>query len=151
MKPAMVLTASLLALAACAPSSTLQTSTAGSPRGTIVFGRMNANGDEYVYTIRADGTGEKQLVATLSCCAVWSHKGDRLLLAASPAGGSSSSVTTAIVNADGSGYRVLPLDPSGLNRGRRRQPAAAYDNKRCSAQLLAGWVEDPVLQRPGEQ
>ena len=87
------------------------------PRATIVFGRVNANGDEYVYTIRADGTGEKELVATPSCCAVWSHQGDRLLLAASPAGGSSSSVTTAIVNADGSGYRVLPLDPSGLNLG----------------------------------
>jgi Tol biopolymer transport system component len=84
------------------------------PRATIVFGRViNANGDENLFTIRADGTAEKQLDATPTCCVRWSHKGDRLLLAALP---STNRVTTATVNADGSDYRVLPLD-SSLNLG----------------------------------
>jgi Tol biopolymer transport system component len=107
----------LLALVACASPASKQTSTAAPPRGTIVFGRVNANSDEYVFTIRADGTREKQLVATPTCCLAWSHKGDRLLLASSPPVGSSSTNATAIVDADGSGYRVLPLDSSGLNLG----------------------------------
>jgi Tol biopolymer transport system component len=85
------------------------------PRATIVFGRINTNNDEYIYTIRPDGSGEKQLIPTPSGPAVWSHKGDRLALAAS--GPSAGSLTTAIVNADGSGYRVLQLDTSGLNLG----------------------------------
>jgi Tol biopolymer transport system component len=84
------------------------------PRGTIVFGRViNANGDENLFTIRADGSGEKPLVATLTCCVRWSHKGDRLLMAALP---STNRVTTATVNADGSNYKALPLD-STLNLG----------------------------------
>jgi Tol biopolymer transport system component len=107
----------LIALVACASPASTQTSTVAPPHGTIVFGRVNASGDEYAFTIRADGIGEKQLVATPTCCMVWSHKGDRLLLAGSPPTGSSSTNATAIVNADGSGYRVLPLDSSGLNLG----------------------------------
>jgi Tol biopolymer transport system component len=83
------------------------------PHATIVFGRVNANGDEYIFTIRADGTGEKQLVVTPSGGVRWSHKGDRLLLAAFP---SANRVTTATVKADGSDYRALPLD-SSLNLG----------------------------------
>jgi Tol biopolymer transport system component len=83
------------------------------PSARIVFGRINANGDEYAFTIRADGTGEKQLVAASTCCMVWSHKRDRLTLGASAC--STCSIPTAIVNADGSGYRVLPLDSSGMN------------------------------------
>jgi Tol biopolymer transport system component len=86
------------------------------PRATIVFGRVNANGDEYLFTIRPDGTGEKALVATPSGQVRWSHKGDRLLMAAFPGGSSTNRVTTATVNADGSDYRVLPLD-SSLNLG----------------------------------
>ncbi len=86
------------------------------PRGTIVFGRINnVNGDEYIYTIRADGAGEKALVATPSCCVRWSHKSDRLLLAASPS--QSTLISTATMRADGSDYRVLPLDSPGLNLG----------------------------------
>jgi len=103
-----------LTLVGCTASTSTQTSTVAPPGGTIVFGRVNANGDEYTFTIRADGTGEKQLVTTPTCCMVWSHKGDRLLMAA--AGTAAGSITTAIVNADGSGYRVLPLD-SSLNLG----------------------------------
>jgi Tol biopolymer transport system component len=83
------------------------------PRATIVFGRVNPNGDEYIFTIHADGTGEKQLVATPSGGVRWSHKGDRLLLAAFP---SANRVTTATIRADGSDYRALPLDFS-LNLG----------------------------------
>jgi len=83
------------------------------PRVTIAFGRVNANGDEYSFTIRADGTGEKQLVATPSGGVRWSHRGDRLLLAAFP---SANRMTTATVKADGSDYRALPLD-SSLNLG----------------------------------
>jgi Tol biopolymer transport system component len=105
----------LLALVACASSTSTQTSTVGTPRGTIAFGRViNANGDQNLFTIRADGAGEKQLVTTPSCCVVWSHRGDRLLLSAS--GTSAGRITTAHVKADGSDYRVLPLD-SSLNLG----------------------------------
>ncbi len=86
----------------------------GPPRGTISFGRINATGDEYIFTIRADGSGEKQLLATASCCVAWSHNGNRLLLGGASAAGA---VTTAIVNSDGSGYRVLPIDSTGLNLG----------------------------------
>ncbi len=109
-----VLTAAftLLALVACASSTSTKTS-AVAPRGTIAFGRVSANGGEHIFTIRADGTGEKQVVATTSCCGLWSHKGDRLLLAVTAL----PSPTTAIMNADGSNYRVLPLDSSGLNLG----------------------------------
>ena len=83
-------------------------------RGTITFGRINANGDEYIFTIHADGSGEKQLLASASCCVAWSHKGNRLLLAGA---GSAGTVTTAIVNSDGSGYRALPIGSTGLNLG----------------------------------
>jgi Tol biopolymer transport system component len=111
-----LVTSMVLALVGCGSQSSAQTSVVPPPRGTIVFGRViNANGDENLFTIGADGSSEKQLVAALSCCVVWSHKGDRLSLAAF--GASAGSVTTAIVNADGSGYRVLPIDSSGLNLG----------------------------------
>jgi Tol biopolymer transport system component len=103
----------LIALVACASPASTQTSTVAPPHGTIVFGRVNANGDEYAFTISANGTGEKQLVAASTCCMVWSHKGDRLTLGASAC--STCSIPTAIVNADGSGYRVLPLDTPGIN------------------------------------
>jgi Tol biopolymer transport system component len=85
------------------------------PLATIVFGRIDANNNEYIFTIRPDGTGQKQLIAQPSGPVVWSHKGDRLALAA--AGPFPNTLATAIVNADGSGYRVLPFDPSGLNLG----------------------------------
>jgi Tol biopolymer transport system component len=119
----------LLALVACASPASKQTSTVAPPRGTIVFGRVNANGDEYVFTIRADGTGEKQLVATPSGGVRWSHKGDRLLLAALP---SANRVTPATVKSDGSDYMVLPL-VSSLNLG----PGAwSPDDSRMAAE---GW------------
>jgi Tol biopolymer transport system component len=128
----------LLALVACASSTSAQTPTAAPLRGTIVFGRVNANGDEYAFTVRSDGTGEKQLVATPTCCMVWSHQGDRLLLAAS--GSLAGSVTTAIANADGSGYRVLPLDSSGLNLA---GSAWSPDDRRIA---FEGWYDsNPAL------
>jgi|SRR5579864_6718278 len=115
--PSALAASMLLAMVACTSSTSGQNSTALSVRGTIVFGRVNANGDEYAFTIRADGTGEKALTASSICCMAWSHKGDRLAVSGPLAGGSSSTITTATVRADGSGYRVLPLDSSGLNLG----------------------------------
>jgi len=92
-----------------------QTVPAGSRDGTIVFGRAHTNGDESIFTIRPDGTGEKLLLTSPVCCeASWSHRGDRLLLAALDSS-QANLVTTATVNADGSGYTVLPLDSLGLN------------------------------------
>ena len=120
----------LVALAACASSTSTQTPTTS--RATIVFGRVNANGDEYVFTIHADGTGERQLVATRSYGVRWSHKGDRLLLAAFPA---TNRVSTATVKADGSDYRALPLIAS-LNLG----PGAwSPDDSRIA---FEGWDDD---------
>jgi Tol biopolymer transport system component len=87
------------------------------PRGTIVFGRVDPNGDEYIYTVHADGTGETPLLATPAvCCGVQrSHKGDRLLLGAWSPGTGQKRISTATVRADGSGYMILPLDSPGLN------------------------------------
>jgi Tol biopolymer transport system component len=107
----------LLALVACTSSSAGQTSTASAVRGTIAFGRVDASGNEYVFTIHADGTHEKALTPISACCPVWSHKGDRLILSGQLAGGSNSAITTATAKADGSHYLVLPLDSSGLNLG----------------------------------
>ena len=90
------------------------------PRGTIAFVRADLNGN-HLFTIRADGTGERQLLATTPlCCVRWSHKGDRLALGTSATPGGSE--LTAIVNADGSGYRVLPLDSSLSLSGGRWSP-----------------------------
>src|SRR4029077_18476868 len=108
----------LLALAACSSASPGQTSTPRSaPSGTIAFGRVDASGNEYVFTIHADGTHEKALTPISACCPVWSHKGDRLIVSGQLAGGSGSAITTATVKADGSDYQVLRLDSSGLNLG----------------------------------
>ena len=100
----------------------------GPPSGTIVFGRVNPNGDEYLFKMRADGTGETSLLATPALClprltavencgVQRSHKGDRLLLGASDPTPGQKRVTTATIRADGSGYTVLPLDSPGLNLG----------------------------------
>jgi hypothetical protein len=99
-----------------------QTVPAGSRDGTIVFGRIDAAGNENVFTIRPDGTGEKRLLSTQPCCSDrpyirWSHHGDRLLLTASVKVASGQVVTAATVRTDGSDYRVLPVDSSGLNLG----------------------------------
>src|SRR6266480_7005205 len=86
---------------------------AGSRDGTIVFGRIDSNGYENVFTIRPDGTGEKRLVSTLlstqDCCwdrpyISWSHHGDRLLLTAAVTVASQKRVGTATAKADGSDY-----------------------------------------------
>ena len=112
------------------------------PRETIAFGRVNASGAEYIFTIRADGTGEKPLVTTpTGCCGgvEWSHQGDRLLLGAS-ASSSGQPITTATVKADGSDYKVLPLDSTGLNLGPGRW---SPDDSRIA---FEGWSDsDPSL------
>jgi hypothetical protein len=91
----------------------------GPPSGTIVFGRVNPNGDEYLFKMHADGTAETSLLATPAVCcgAQRSHKGDRLLLGAWDPGPGPKRVTTATIRADGSGYTVLPIDTPGLNLG----------------------------------
>ncbi len=106
------------------------------PRATIVFGRVSADNNEFLFTISADGTGEKPLVSNPSGGVRWSHSGDRLLLAASAGLPYTNRITTAIVNADGSDYRTLPLESSGLSLG----PGAwSTDDKRIA---FEGWDDN---------
>ena len=106
-----------LLLIACSSSAPQNTSTVAAPRGTVVFVREDTNHNEHLFTIRADGTGEKLLLTSTACCAAtWSHKGDRILLPAFDAV-QRNLVTTATVTAVGSEYRMFPLVSPGLNLG----------------------------------
>jgi Tol biopolymer transport system component len=107
----------LLVLVSCGSPPVPHAAALASPTGTISFSRTDASGDQYAFTIRADGSREKRLVTTQSCCVKWSHKGDRLLMAASALPPDQNLISTATCRADGSGYSVLPLDSSGLNLG----------------------------------
>jgi hypothetical protein len=89
------------------------------PSGTIVFGRVDANGDEHLFTMRPDGTRETAVLDIGSGSGVHrSHKGDRLLWAMPAPAPNQNLMTAATVRVDGTGYTVLPLDSPGLSLGR---------------------------------
>ena len=67
-------------------------------------------GDTFVYTANSDGTQARRLTANHTCCPGWSHDGRKLTL---PAELGRDRLTTAIVGADGRGYKRLRInDPS---------------------------------------
>jgi len=69
--------------------------------------------DEAVYVADPDGTAKAQITptGTPGCCPGWSPDGTKLAMAGSTDGG----IGTAIVNADGTGYHVLPIPIPDLN------------------------------------
>lgn len=108
----------LIALAGVAAFAALTAMPASaSPRGVngqIAYDRTNfAAGDQAVFTANPDGSHEQQLAAN-TCCASWSHGGSKLSI---PYLTDDGRIGTATVNADGSGYRELPINDPTLNVG----------------------------------
>jgi Tol biopolymer transport system component len=93
----------------------------------------NPSGAGTVFTANQDGHHVFRLTSASSCCASWSPSGKRLIVSgAYPATG--GRITTAIVNADGTGFHTLPLPTTpGLNVG---CGAWSPDGVHCVAQ---GW------------
>jgi Tol biopolymer transport system component len=90
-----------------------------------------------VYTANHDGHHVFRLVAPPDCCAAWSPGGSRLAVAGNLSDGR---ITTAIVNANGTGYHTLPIATPGLNVG---CGVWAPDGTHCAGQ---GWDDaDPAL------
>lgn len=84
------------------------------PPGRIVFSRWDdALGDFQAFTVGIDGTGETLVLPGAHEIPHWSPDGTSLVTTAVTAAGQ---VVPAIVSADGSGYRELPVEP-GLNLG----------------------------------
>jgi Tol biopolymer transport system component len=106
-----------LVTAACLTSAAaLIASPAGArPSGTngqISYDRTNfATGDQAVFTANPDGSHEQELVANTSGPG-WSHDGSKLTI---PYFTDDGRIGTATVDADGSGYRPLPLTDPTLN------------------------------------
>src|SRR3954469_5662783 len=99
----LIVLAALAGVAALAALTALPAS--ASPRGAngqIAYDRTNfATGDQAVYTANPDGSHEQQLVAS-SCCASWSHSGNKLSF---PYLTDDGRIGPATVNADGSDYK----------------------------------------------
>lgn len=80
--------------------------------GQIAFD--NPGGAGTVHTANQDGRHVFRLTPPSSCCGSWSPDGTRLLVSGTSSDGR---ITTAIVNADGTGFHTLPLPTPGLNVG----------------------------------
>lgn len=81
-----------------------------SSSGTILFGMNGA-----LYTVDPDGHHEEIVdLGNLSevCCGRWSPNGDQILF---PGATDDDRITTAIVDADGSNLKLLPIQLPGLN------------------------------------
>ena len=79
--------------------------------GLIAF---DWNQGEAVFTINPDGTGERQLLSTSTCCPRFSPDGLRLAV---PRGTDDRRIGGATVNVDGTNYHPLPIDDPTLNVG----------------------------------
>ncbi|MFN8620649.1 MAG: hypothetical protein U0869_07910 [Chloroflexota bacterium] len=119
-------------LIAAGPTSAL----AASP-GRILFSRWDdALGDFQAFTVASDGTGETLVLPGAHEIPHWSPDGGSLVTTAVTAAGQ---VVPAIVAADGTGYRELPVEP-GLNLG-----CAAWTADGTHL-LCEGWSDgDPSL------
>lgn len=103
------------------------------PNGRIVFD----HDDGPIYTVDPDGTDLVQ-VADHGDLAAWSSDSRRISLADTTPDGR---VTTALVNADGSGYTSQPIPDPTLNL---ECPAWAPDDRRLACE---GW-DDVATRRP---
>jgi Tol biopolymer transport system component len=84
--------------------------------GQVAYDRADpaSPGDTFVYTANPDGSHEQQLVPVHAGGPSWSHDGSKLAVAVLTDDGR---IGTATVNADGSGYTLLPIDDPTLNVG----------------------------------
>jgi WD40 repeat protein len=101
----------LLALLVVALAGVFALPAGASPRG--VNGQIEYENDAGVFTANPDGNGAQLLVPN-SCCAGWSHDGNKLAMGYQTNDGR---IGTATINADGSGYTQLPIDDPTLNIG----------------------------------
>ena len=102
--------------------------------GEILFTRAGGSyGDETIFTAGPDGSHPRRISAFgATCCARWSPDGTHILIAAQAPDGR---ITTAIIGADGSHERKLPLPNDTLNLG----PGAwSPDGSRIA---LEGWSD----------
>jgi Tol biopolymer transport system component len=72
------------------------------------------NSGEAVFTINPDGTDERQLLPTSTCCPRFSPDGRTISI---PRGTEDGRIAIATVRTDGTGYNPLPLDDPTLNLG----------------------------------
>ncbi|MDP9299804.1 MAG: hypothetical protein M3P43_02755 [Actinomycetota bacterium] len=88
-----------------------------SKNGRIVYGRAVPGVDGIrLFSVDADGNGEVALPVTFTDCAAWSPDGTKMQVTGSEYPG--APLRPVVVNADGSGYRVLPVvAPPKLNLG----------------------------------
>ena len=95
-------------------AGTIQSS---SLEGRILFTRAGGQfGDETVFTANADGTQAERITEFGStCCPRWSPDGSHILFAATMPDG--ETITTAIVDPDGSHARQIPLPDGTMNLG----------------------------------
>ena len=84
--------------------------------GTIAYDRPDpaSPDDTFVSTIRPDGSRERQVLPSHTCCPGWSPDGRRLAL---PRGTVDGRIGTATVRPDGSDYTPLPIHDPTLNIG----------------------------------
>jgi Tol biopolymer transport system component len=99
-------------------SAVLASGSVGGRNGRIAFDRLvnPSTGAKAVYTSNPDGTRARRLlpVNDVSCCAVFSPDGSKLVIPYPAAG---SRIGTAIINPDGTGYRPFPIGDPKLNVG----------------------------------
>jgi Tol biopolymer transport system component len=84
--------------------------------GQVAYDRADPTspGDTFVYTANPDGSQAHQLVPVHAAGPSWSHDGSKLAVTVLTEDGR---IGTATVNADGSGYTLLPIDDPTLNVG----------------------------------
>jgi Tol biopolymer transport system component len=110
-RASLVVTVVAFLLSVGATPSPISAKVAG-PNGRLVYDRHWPDGSEAVVTANPDGSAEQALNIGPGCCADWSPDGSKLAIAADSGDGR---IGTAIVNADGSDRRVLPIPVPGLH------------------------------------
>ena len=81
--------------------------------GRIVFGRYDPTvGDFHIFTVKPDGTNEKQLLPGIAECPRWSPDGEKIQVCVANAKGL---LRPATLNPDGSDFRLLDNPDPSLN------------------------------------
>jgi Tol biopolymer transport system component len=96
-----------------------------SPDGNrIVFQRFDAQGDEGLFVVKANGTGLKQILPmALTCCgAGWSPHGNNIVFSMHATPDAHSSIW--VVHSDGSGLHRVNIQPASACGGLNADPSA---------------------------
>lgn len=113
-----VVLAPLLAVGVVSVGAVAASGSALRTNGRITFDRLvnPSTGAKAVYTSNPDGTRARRLlpVNDVSCCAVFSPDGSKLVIPYPTADGR---IGTAIINPDGTGYTPFPIGAPKLNVG----------------------------------